>query len=136
MTVFPSFKKKKKKPFPSVKRNPFVANKKTKKKPFPSVKRNPFVANHLLNKIEKLNAKAQKDFLKTWSRASTIIPAMIGYTIYIHNGREHVPIPITKYMVNYKLGDFVPTRIFNKHNSKSKSDTKSVKSKRDTQSRR
>nr|YP_009299635.1 ribosomal protein S19 [Pelargonium myrrhifolium]YP_009299661.1 ribosomal protein S19 [Pelargonium myrrhifolium]AJB99548.1 ribosomal protein S19 [Pelargonium myrrhifolium]AJB99576.1 ribosomal protein S19 [Pelargonium myrrhifolium] len=112
----------------------FRSFKKKKKKPFPSVKRNPFVANHLLNKIEKLNAKAQKDFLKTWSRASTIIPAMIGYTLFIHNGREHVPIPITKYMVNYKLGDFVPTRIFNKPTSKSKSDTKSVKSKSDTKS--
>nr|YP_009299441.1 ribosomal protein S19 [Pelargonium fulgidum]YP_009299467.1 ribosomal protein S19 [Pelargonium fulgidum]AJB99354.1 ribosomal protein S19 [Pelargonium fulgidum]AJB99382.1 ribosomal protein S19 [Pelargonium fulgidum] len=110
----------------------FRSFKKQDKKPFPSVKRNPFVANHLLNQIEKLNAKAQKDFLKTWSRASTIIPSMIGYTIYIHNGREHVPIPITKYMVNSKLGDFVPTRIFNKPNSKSKSDTKAVKSKSDT----
>uniref|UniRef100_B7T3N1 Small ribosomal subunit protein uS19c n=4 Tax=Geranium TaxID=4028 RepID=B7T3N1_9ROSI len=89
-----------------------------------SVKKTPFVAFHLLKKIEKLNAKAEKDSLKTWSRASTILPAMVGYTIFIHNGKIHFPIPITDYMVGHKLGEFVPTRSFNKEDVKSKSDNK------------
>nr|YP_003933890.1 ribosomal protein S19 [Erodium texanum]ADJ66288.1 ribosomal protein S19 [Erodium texanum] len=93
-----------------------------------SFKKNPFVANHLLKKIEKLNAKGEKDSLKTWSRASTIIPAMVGYTIYIHNGKVHFPIPITNYMVGHKLGEFVPTTSFNKEDVKSKRDTKSRRS--------
>lgn len=90
-----------------------------------SFKKNPFVANHLLKKIEKLNAKAEKDSLKTWSRASTIIPAMVGYTIYIHNGKVHFPIPIRGYMVGHKLGEFVPTKDLNKEDDISKRDTKS-----------
>ena len=60
-----------------------------------SLKKNPFVANHLLRKINKLNTKAEKDIIITWSRASTIIPTMIGHTIAIHNGKEHLPIYIT-----------------------------------------
>lgn len=60
-----------------------------------SLKKNPFVANHLLRKINKLNTKAEKDIILTWSRASTIIPTMIGHTIAIHNGKEHLPIYIT-----------------------------------------
>nr|YP_010934427.1 ribosomal protein S19 [Bruguiera hainesii]WKV25306.1 ribosomal protein S19 [Bruguiera hainesii] len=60
-----------------------------------SLKKNPFVANHLLRKINKLNTKAEKEILVTWSRASTIIPTMIGHTIAIYNGKQHVPIYIT-----------------------------------------
>ena len=60
-----------------------------------SLKKNPFVANHLLKKINKLNNKAEKEIIVTWSRASTIIPTMIGHTIAIHNGKEHLPIYIT-----------------------------------------
>nr|YP_008994522.1 ribosomal protein S19 [Hypseocharis bilobata]AGV02950.1 ribosomal protein S19 [Hypseocharis bilobata] len=89
-----------------------------------SLKKNPFVASHLLRKIEKLNAKAEKEVIRTWSRTSTIIPAMVGHTIAIHNGREHLPIYITDYLVGHKLGEFVPTRIFIEHGKK-KSDNKS-----------
>ena len=60
-----------------------------------SLKKNPFVANHLLRKINKLNTKGEKEIIITWSRASTIIPTMIGHTIAIHNGKEHLPIYIT-----------------------------------------
>uniref|UniRef100_UPI003001CBCE ribosomal protein S19 n=1 Tax=Amorphophallus tonkinensis TaxID=1720486 RepID=UPI003001CBCE len=77
-----------------------------------SKKENPFVANHLLVKIEKLNIKKEKEIIVTWSRASTIIPTMIGHTIAIHNGKEHLPIYIKGRMVGYKLGEFAPTRTY------------------------
>nr|API83275.1 ribosomal protein S19 [Acca sellowiana] len=80
-----------------------------------SLKKNPFVANHLLRKIEKLNTKAEKEIIRTWSRASTIIPTMIGHTIAIHNGREHLPIYITDRMVGHKLGEFSTTINFRGH---------------------
>nr|AWX63913.1 ribosomal protein S19 [Bretschneidera sinensis] len=80
-----------------------------------SLKKNPFVANHLLRKIDKLNTKAEK-------RASTIIPTMIGHTIAIHNGREHLPVYITDRMVGHKLGEFAPTLNFRGH---AKNDNKS-----------
>nr|YP_004769668.1 ribosomal protein S19 [Spirodela polyrhiza]AEK94380.1 ribosomal protein S19 [Spirodela polyrhiza]QHB79401.1 ribosomal protein S19 [Spirodela polyrhiza]CAI2546901.1 ribosomal protein S19 [Spirodela intermedia] len=80
-----------------------------------SIKKNPFVANHLLVKIEKLNIRQEKEIIVTWSRASTIIPTMIGHTIAIHNGKEHLPIYITDRMVGHKLGEFAPTRSFGRH---------------------
>jgi len=86
-----------------------------------SLKKGPFIADSLLSKIEKLNEKGDKQVIKTWSRASTIIPAMIGHTIAVHNGRQHVPIFISEQMVGHKLGEFAPTRTFRGH---SKSDKK------------
>nr|BDR62862.1 ribosomal protein S19 [Jacquemontia paniculata] len=83
------------------------------------LKKNPFVANHLLKKIEKLNRKAEKELIRTWSRGSTIIPTMIGHTIAIHNGKEHLPIYITDHMVGHKLGEFVSTFNFPGHAKKS-----------------
>nr|YP_009993900.1 ribosomal protein S19 [Lysimachia hemsleyana]QNO35650.1 ribosomal protein S19 [Lysimachia hemsleyana] len=80
-----------------------------------SLKKNPFVAKHLLKKIERLNTKAEKEIIVTWSRASTIIPTMIGHTIAIHNGKEHLPIYITDRMVGHKLGEFAPTLNFRGH---------------------
>lgn len=80
-----------------------------------SLKKSPFVANHLLKKIEKLNMRGEKEIIVTWSRASTIIPTMIGHTIAIHNGKEHLPIYITDRMVGHKLGEFVPTLTFRGH---------------------
>nr|YP_009828882.1 ribosomal protein S19 [Enhalus acoroides]YP_009828900.1 ribosomal protein S19 [Enhalus acoroides]QJC59114.1 ribosomal protein S19 [Enhalus acoroides]QJC59132.1 ribosomal protein S19 [Enhalus acoroides]UWV91984.1 ribosomal protein S19 [Enhalus acoroides]UWV92003.1 ribosomal protein S19 [Enhalus acoroides] len=74
-----------------------------------------FVAHHLRKKIEKLNSKGEKETILTWSRASTIIPIMVGHTIAIHNGKEHLPIYIEDRMVGYKLGEFVPTRTFGEH---------------------
>jgi small subunit ribosomal protein S19 len=86
-----------------------------------SLKKGPFVADHLLTKIERLNENGKKEVVKTWSRASTIIPPMIGHTIAVHNGRQHVPIFISDQMVGHKLGEFAPTRTFRGH---SKSDKK------------
>ncbi|KAK8925701.1 hypothetical protein KSP39_PZI018902 [Platanthera zijinensis] len=79
------------------------------------IKKNPFVANHLSGKIEKLNMREEKEIIVTWSRASTIIPTMIGHTIAIHNGKEHLPIYITDRMVGHKLGEFAPTLTFVRH---------------------
>nr|YP_010121603.1 ribosomal protein S19 [Pinguicula alpina]QRE78637.1 ribosomal protein S19 [Pinguicula alpina] len=87
-----------------------------------SLKKNPFVANHLVKKLDKLNKKAEKEIIVTFSRASTIIPTMIGHTIAIHNGKEHLPIFITDRMVGHKLGEFVPTFNFRGH---AKSDNRS-----------
>ena len=75
----------------------------------------PFVAGHLLKKIEKLNLKGEKKVIRTWSRSSTIVPVMIGHTIAVHNGREHIPVFITDQMVGHKLGEFSPTRMFRGH---------------------
>lgn len=75
----------------------------------------PFVADHLLKKIEKLNLKGEKKVVRTWSRSSTIVPIMIGHTIAVYNGREHIPIFITDQMVGHKLGEFSPTRTFRGH---------------------
>ena len=80
-----------------------------------SLKKNPFVANHLLRKINKLNTKAEKEIIKTWSRTSTIIPTMIGPTFDIHYGKEHLPIYITNRMVGHKLGEVSPTLNFRGH---------------------
>jgi small subunit ribosomal protein S19 len=86
-----------------------------------SLKKGPFVADHLLKKIEKLNAIGRREAIKTWSRASTILPQMIGHTILVHNGRQHVPVYISDQMVGHKLGEFAPTRTYRSH---AKSDKK------------
>nr|ATG25887.1 ribosomal protein S19 [Monopsis debilis var. debilis] len=78
-------------------------------------KKNAFVAKHLLHKIQKINTKKEKEVIKTWSRASTIVPIMIGHTIAIYNGKEHLPIYITNHMIGHKLGEFAPTRTFREH---------------------
>ncbi len=80
-----------------------------------SLKKGPFVADHLMTKIEKMNARNEKQVIKTWSRASTILPNMIGHTIAVHNGKQHVPVYLTEQMVGHKLGEFAPTRTFRGH---------------------
>jgi small subunit ribosomal protein S19 len=80
-----------------------------------SLKKGPFVADHLMRKIEKLNAMGDKQVIKTWSRASTILPQMIGHTIAVHNGRQHVPVYVSEQMVGHKLGEFALTRTFRGH---------------------
>ena len=80
-----------------------------------SLKKGPFVADHLLTKIEKMNTLGEKKVITTWSRASTIVPIMIGHTIAVHNGKEHIPVFITDQMVGHKLGEFAPTRTFRGH---------------------
>lgn len=80
-----------------------------------SIKKGPFVADHLLKKIEKLNIQGEKKVIMTWSRSSTILPIMIGHTIAVHNGKEHLPVFITDQMVGHKLGEFSPTRTYRGH---------------------
>ena len=80
-----------------------------------SVKKGPYVEARLLKRVEELNAANDKKVLKTWSRASTIFPQMVGHTIAVHDGRKHVPVYITEDMVVCKLGEFAPTRTFKGH---------------------
>ena len=80
-----------------------------------SIKKGPFVAASLLKKVEALNETNDKKVVKTWSRASTIIPSFVGHTIAVHDGRKHVPVFITEDMVGHKLGEFAPTRTFKAH---------------------
>ena len=80
-----------------------------------SVKKGPYVEARLLKRVEELNAANDKKVLKTWSRASTIFPQMVGHTIAVHDGRKHVPVDITEDMVGCKLGEFAPTRTFKGH---------------------
>ncbi len=80
-----------------------------------SSKKKPFVAETLLKKIEAMNESGKKEVLKTWSRASTIYPQMVGHTIAVHDGRKHVPIYISEEMIGHKLGEFAPTRTFKGH---------------------
>lgn len=80
-----------------------------------SYKKGPFVAYHLIQKVEELNKTSKKSVIKTWSRSSTIIPAMIGHTIAIYNGKQHFPLFISEQLIGHKLGEFVPTRNFRSH---------------------
>jgi small subunit ribosomal protein S19 len=80
-----------------------------------SVKKGPYVEPKLLKRVEELNAKNEKKVLKTWSRASTIFPDMVGHTIAVYDGRKHVPVYVTEDMVGCKLGEFAPTRTFKGH---------------------
>lgn len=80
-----------------------------------SVKKGPFVQEKLLAKVEALNAANDKKVVRTWSRSSTILPAFVGHTIAVHDGRKHVPVYITEDMVGHKLGEFAPTRTFKGH---------------------
>ena len=80
-----------------------------------SISKGPYIAYHLLKKINILNAAGKKEVIKTWSRASTILPLMIGHTISVYNGQKHVPIFISEQLVGHKLGEFVPTRTFRSH---------------------
>jgi small subunit ribosomal protein S19 len=85
-----------------------------------SLKKGPYVDKKLLRKIEEMNRTGEKRVIKTWSRASTIFPQMVGHTIAVHDGRRHVPIYITENMVGHRLGEFAPTRYFRGHTAKEK----------------
>ena len=89
-----------------------------------SAKKGPAIDAKLLKKVEKLNRSGQKAIIKTWARASTIFPQMVGLTIAVHDGRRHVPIYITENMVGHTLGEFALTRTFRGHSSKSEPTTK------------
>jgi small subunit ribosomal protein S19 len=80
-----------------------------------SIKKGPFVDENLLKKIQSLNLRNEKKVVKTWARASTIVPEMVGHTIAVHNGHRHIPIYIVEEMVGHKLGEFAITRYFRGH---------------------
>ncbi len=80
-----------------------------------SIKKVPFVDSHLLKKVVAANSSKDKKPIKTWSRRSTILPDMIGLTLNVHNGRNFVPVNVTENHVEYKLGEFAPTRTFKGH---------------------
>ena len=80
-----------------------------------SSKKGPFVDERLLKRVEEQNATKEKKMLKTWSRASTIFPEMVGHTIAVHDGRKHVPVFVSEAMVGHKLGEFAPTRTYRGH---------------------
>lgn len=80
-----------------------------------SLKKGPFVHAGLLKKIEDMNSKSEKKVVKTWSRASTVFPQMVGHTIAVHDGRKHIPVYIVEDMIGHKLGEFAPTRTFRGH---------------------
>ena len=88
-----------------------------------SLKKGPFVEERLMSRIEAMNAANEKKVVKTWSRASTIFPEMVGHTIAVHDGRKHVPVYITEDMVGHKLGEFAPTRTFRGHGSHTEKST-------------
>jgi small subunit ribosomal protein S19 len=80
-----------------------------------SLSKGPFIISNLYKKVDLLNASGKKDIIKTWSRASTILPSMVGHTIAVYNGKQHVPVYINDQMVGHKLGEFSPTRNFRSH---------------------
>ncbi len=82
-----------------------------------SLKKGPFVSTKLLEKVEEMNRRGERRVIKTWSRASTVFPQMVGHTIAVHDGRRHIPVFITENMVGHKLGEFAPTRYFRGHDA-------------------
>lgn len=80
-----------------------------------SMKKGPFVDGHLLKKVDAANDSGDRRVIKTWSRRSTVVPEMVGHTIGVYNGRQHVPVFVQENMVGHKLGEFAPTRTFRGH---------------------
>mgnify|MGYP001177231381 FL=1 len=80
-----------------------------------SIRKGPFVDSHLLKKVEAAAKRNDRRPIKTWSRRSMVIPDMVGLTIAVHNGRQHVPVLVSENMVGHKLGEFAPTRTFRGH---------------------
>ena len=89
-----------------------------------SSKKGPFVEAALMKRIETMNESGEKRPLRTWSRTSTIFPEMVGHTIAVHNGKNHVPVFVTESMVGHKLGEFAPTRMFRGHAGDRKTEVK------------
>jgi small subunit ribosomal protein S19 len=88
-----------------------------------SLKKGPFIDPKLLKKVEEVRRTNARTVIRTWSRASTIMPEMVGMTLGVHDGRRHVPIFVSENMVGHKLGEFAPTRTFRGHTSKSEKTT-------------
>ena len=91
-----------------------------------SVKKGPFVQESLLAKVRAMNERNEKRVVKTWSRASTIIPEMVGHTFAVHNGNKFIPVYVTENMVGHKLGEFAPTRLFRGHSGSKATDKKAA----------
>ena len=89
-----------------------------------SVKKGPFVQEALVKKVESQNAAGSKKVIKTWSRASTVIPEFVGHTFAVHNGNKFIPVYVTENMVGHKLGEFAPTRLFRGHTGNRPTDKK------------
>ncbi|NMC19375.1 MAG: 30S ribosomal protein S19 [Thermogutta sp.] len=85
-----------------------------------SLKKGPYVDAKLFIKVEKLNATGRKEPVKTWARASMIVPEFVGHTFMVHNGKMHVKVFVTEEMVGHRLGEFAPTRVFRGHGGKGK----------------
>ena len=89
-----------------------------------SIKKGPYVEPKLLTKVERMNRSGDRRPIKTWSRRSMVLPDMVGLTIAVHNGRQHVPVLISENMVGHKLGEFAPTRLFRGHSGRLAADKK------------
>ena len=89
-----------------------------------SIKKGPFVQEALLKKVAGITARNEKRVMKTWSRASTILPDFVGHTFAVHNGNKFVPVYVTENMVGHKLGEFAPTRLFRGHSGNRPTDKK------------
>ncbi len=85
-----------------------------------SIKKGPFIDTHLINKVNAAVASNNRKPIKTWSRRSMVVPDMIGLTIAVHNGRDHVPVLISENMIGHKLGEFAGTRTFKGHSGDKK----------------
>jgi small subunit ribosomal protein S19 len=89
-----------------------------------SVKKGPFVQQALTKKVDALNSRNEKRVIKTWSRASTVLPEFVGHTFAVHNGNKFIPVYVTENMVGHKLGEFAPTRLFRGHTGQKAVDKK------------
>ncbi len=89
-----------------------------------SIRKGPFVLQSLADKVSGMNSKNEKKVIKTWSRASTILPEFVGHTFAVHNGNKFVPVYVSENMVGHKLGEFAPTRLFRGHSGKLVADKK------------
>ncbi|MEX0817211.1 MAG: 30S ribosomal protein S19 [Gaiellales bacterium] len=89
-----------------------------------SSKKGPWVEERLLSRVQQMNESGDKRPLRTWSRASSVFPEMVGHTIAVHDGRKHVPVFVTEAMVGHKLGEFAPTRTFRGHSGDRKTEVK------------
>src|SRR3954470_23684028 len=87
-----------------------------------SVKKGPFVQDALLKRVHGMNQRNEKRVIKTWSRASTVLPEFVGHTVAVHNGNKFIPVYVTENMVGHKLGEFSPTRLFRGHTGARKED--------------
>ncbi len=94
-----------------------------------SVKKGPFVQDSLLDRVRAMNGRNEKRVIKTWSRASTVVPDFVGHTFAVHNGNKFIPVYVTENMVGHKLGEFAPTRLFRGHSGNNKTDKKAAPAK-------